>query len=68
MRWQDEVFLAFEADPGPHDLHHGAVIGKGAVGERNLGAGALQKGAGDEDAKPEAGALAMGFIRAAPPR
>ena len=56
MRWQGETFLAFETDPRPHDLHHGAVIGKGAVGKRNLGAGSLQQGSGDEDAKPEPGA------------
>jgi len=38
-------------------LNHGAVIGEDPVGKRNLGAGALQQGPGDENAKAEAGSL-----------
>ena len=50
----------------PHDLHHGAVVGELAVGEGDFGAGPLQQRAGDEDAKPEPGMLAL--VGARPPR
>ena len=67
IRGPDRTFLGFEAGAGPGDLHHGAVIGKSPVGERYLGAGPFQQGAGDEHAKAKAGAFAGRLIRAAAP-
>src|SRR5438477_5929604 len=67
IRGPGSSFLGLEASTRPGDLHHGAVIGKGPVGERNLGAGAFQQRAGDEHAKTEAGAFAVGLIGAAAP-
>src|SRR5207249_2813697 len=57
IRWAGIAFLGLEAGARPGDVHHGAVIGKGPVGERNLGAGAFQQRAGDEHTKTKAGAL-----------
>ena len=57
-----------EADAGPGDLYHGTVIGEYAVGERYLGAGALQQRPRDEHAEPEPGVLARRVDRPAPPR
>src|SRR5207253_4095839 len=64
--WFVSGFDSFEAVARPHDLHHSPVIGELAVGKRHLGPGALKQRAGDEDAKPEAAAIA--FIRERPAR
>src|SRR5882757_11254310 len=49
----------------PGNLHHGAVIGKSPVAEGDLGAGALEQRAGDENAKTEAATPALGLVCAA---
>src|SRR5207245_8081405 len=67
IRWAGSAFLSLETSARPGDLHHGAVIGKRPVGERDLGAGPFQQRAGDEHAKAEAGAFAVGLIGAATP-
>src|SRR5438445_13897829 len=61
-------FVRLEALARPRDMHHGAVIGKGPVAERDFRAGALQQRAGDENTEPEAAMPALVLIRAAPPR
>src|SRR5882757_3498881 len=61
-------FSGFKSAAGPHDLDHGAMIRKGPVGERHLGAGALQQRPRDEHAEPEPAALALRIVRAPPPR
>src|SRR5262249_32357509 len=58
-RWFAGRFLSLEAIARPYDLHHGPVIGKGPVGKRDFRASALQESPGDEDAKPEAAAVAF---------
>src|SRR5215472_9878404 len=62
------TFIPLKAASRPGDLHHRAVIGEDAVAERYVCAGALEQGARDKDAKPEAAMLTLVLVGAAPPR
>src|SRR5882757_4418903 len=64
--WLACTFGRLEALARPGDMSHGAVVGKGPVGEGDFCAGALQQRAGDEYAEAKPAALA--FIVARPPR
>src|SRR6185312_15670313 len=67
--WHFAAFTSLETPARPYDRDHGAVIGKNAVGKRDLGTRPLQQRACDEYAEPQPRMLARRLIAAAsPPR
>ena len=56
--WFLATFIRLETAAWPHQGHHGTVVGKGAIGKCDLGAGPLQQRARDEHAEPKAGMIA----------